>query len=594
MLKSWLKKGIVWGIIIFMVAASVAILEVRAISDISITQRMPLRSNHLSPLVNWTQQMKLLASDGTTWDEFGFSVSLSGDTALIGVPADDNSNGSVYVFIRNGTTWVQQAKILAPFGVEGKEFGFSVTVDGDTALIGVPFSGGNVEWSGSVYIFTRTGTIWTQQAKLNASDGIAWDGFGYSASISGDTAIIGAYDSNGNIEYSGSAYVFTRTDTTWTQQAKLLASDGAAGDKFGLSVSLSGDTALIGAPFSIGIEAWSGSTYVFTRQGTTWTQQQKLNASDGAAGDKFGLSVSLSGDTALIGADCDNDTENYSGSAYVFIRDGTTWVQQAKFLASDGPANSRFGSSVSLNGDTAFIGAKSDNNYTGSVYIFTRTGTIWKQQTKLIASDGVEGAGFGWSVSLSGDTALIGAPFDNVSGQHSGSAYMFAKENQPPNMSTINGPLWGIDNIENSFYTNVTDPDEDGIYCMWNWGDGNITNWLGPYFSGETINASHSWSQKKTYEIRVKLKDVHGAENNWSDPHFITIRAIKKSFVYGRYTNMSAEDGFITIEAVNLRMIQSKPFQFLHYIAGEIIMFSEEYKGIMTSWFIFGRFNVVE
>ena len=150
-------------------------------------------------------------------------------------------------------------------------------------------------------MFTRTGTTWTQQAKLLASDGAAGDRFGI-VSLSGDTALIGAhYDDDNGID-SGSAYVFTRTGTTWTQQAKLLASDGAAGDHFGASVSLDGDTALIGAHRMMTTELDSGSAYVFTRTGTTWTQQAKLLASDGAAGDWFGATVSLYGDTALIGA----------------------------------------------------------------------------------------------------------------------------------------------------------------------------------------------------------------------------------------------------------------------------------------------------
>ena len=370
--------------------------------------------------VNWTETQKLLASDGAAGDLFGASVSLSGDTALIG------ANQTVYVFTRAGTTWAQQAKLLASDGAAFDGFGVSVSLSGDTALIGAS----NDDGKGSAYIFTRTGTTWTQQAKLLASDGAAEDYFGWSVSLAGDTALIGANKDDDNGEDSGSAYVFTRTGTTWAQQAKLLASDGTANNRFGWSVSLSGDTALIGS---------MGKVYVFTRAGTTWAQQAKLLGSDSAGG--FGISVSLASDTCLVGAAAGNGSEIFSGSAYVFTRTGTTWTQQATLLASDGVANAFFGWSVSLDDDTALIGAINDSNNgvrSGSAYVFTRTGTTWTQQAKLLASDGAVDDWFAYSVSLSGDTTLIGAwKKDNAKG----SVYVFIKSggNEPPIVPPVNG-----------------------------------------------------------------------------------------------------------------------------------------------------------
>ena len=373
------------------------------------------------PSGDWIEKQKLLASDGTTDDTFGNSVSLDGDTALIGAFQDDTGTGSVYVFTRSdATTWTQQAKLTASDGAIVDQFGWSVSLFGDTALIGAYGDDDNGVHSGSAYVFTRTGTTWTQQQKLLASDGEAWDEFG-SVSLSGNTALIGAW---GDL-YQGSVYVFTRTGSTWAQQTKLTPSDDTA-RCFGGSVSLDGNTALIGA---FGEDDSKGSAYVFTRNAGTWTQQQKLLASDGATDDVFGLDVSLSADTALIGAYGDDDNGADSGSAYVFVRTGTTWAQQQKLLTSDGAADDQFSrGSVSLDGDTALIGAWNDDDYgvdSGSAYVFTRNGTTWTQQQKLLTKDGAPNDFFGCSVSLSGHTAFIGAEHDSDNGVDSGSAYVF-------------------------------------------------------------------------------------------------------------------------------------------------------------------------
>jgi hypothetical protein len=221
-------------------------------------------------------------------------------------------------------SWAEGQKLLASDGGTLDEFGHSVSLDGDTVLIGAPANSDNGAWTGSAYVFIRTGTTWAQQQKLLPSDSALDDTFGLCVSLDGDTALIGAgWDDNDNGVDSGSAYVFTRTGTTWTQQAKLLALDGAAGDCFGASVALSGDNALIGAVFDDDNGVDYGYAYVFTRTGTTWTQQAKLLASDGAAGDQFsGYTSSISGNTVLIGANYDDDKGADSGSAYVFTKSG--------------------------------------------------------------------------------------------------------------------------------------------------------------------------------------------------------------------------------------------------------------------------------
>ena len=381
---------------------------------------------------------KLLADDGATNDFFGFSVALSGDTAVIGAFRDSDDvkgvdSGSAYVFTRSGTNWSQQAKLTADDGAANDTFGGNVALSGDTAVIGALRDDDEVNGvdSGSAYVFTRSGTSWSQQAKLTADDGAAGDEFGYSVALSGDTAVIGAArdDDDVNGVASGSAYVFTRSGTNWSQKAKLTADDGAAGNVFGISVALFDDTAVIGADLDDNKGNNSGAAYVFTRSGSTWSQQAKLTADDGAADDIFGIRVALSGDTAVIGAARDDDKGDNSGAAYVFIRSGTTWSQQAKLTAADGAANDRFGTRVALSGNTAVIGAildddKCDNS--GSAYVFTRSGTSWSQQAKLTAADGTADDVFGWSVALSGDTAVIGAPTSIfVFPGGTGSAYVF-------------------------------------------------------------------------------------------------------------------------------------------------------------------------
>jgi hypothetical protein len=354
---------------------------------------------------------KLLADDVERADLFGISVAVSGDTAVIAAACDDSATGAAYVFIRTGSVWSQQQKLTAADGAAYKYFGQSVAVSGDTAVIGATRED---IYTGSAYVFTRTGGVWSQQQKLLVGDGTAGDYFGHSVAVSGDTAVVGASYDNNKI---GSAYVFTRAaDGTWSQQAKLTAADGAANDHFGCSVSVFGNTVVIGASYD---DTQSGAAYVFTRTGGVWSQQQKLTADTRAVGDVFGQSVSVSGETAVVGAYYDDDKV---GSAYVFTRTAdSTWSQQAKLTADDGAALDRFGWSVSVSGDMALIGAFGDDSVKGSAYVFTRTGGVWSQQQKLLAGDGAAADEFGQSVSVSGDTAVIGA----LGNDDKGAAYVF-------------------------------------------------------------------------------------------------------------------------------------------------------------------------
>lgn len=384
-------------------------------------------------------------------------MAISGDRALIGSLQHDGperDSGAAYMYERDGLgKWVEVAK-LSPSAAHSRNyfFGYSVALSGDRALVSSVYVADAGGYAGSVFVFERdAGGAWVEVARLTLSDNITIGNissssffnpqitlFGSSISLSGDRVLVGArYDSHDGPS-SGSAYVYERYDTgTWFEAAKLTASDAAARDFFGTSVSLSGSLALIGAYKENGGDlSDSGSAYLFERDATgTWIEVTKLTASDARANDRFGISVSLSDDRALIGAyrDWDFFSGSRSGSAYVFERNGTqTWVEAAKLTATDAENRDYFGISVSLSGDRALIGANLADNFSqglsradsGSAYLFELDVTgSWVEAVKYTASDALPQDNFGTSVSLSGDRVLIGAPI--ASTQYPGYAYVY-------------------------------------------------------------------------------------------------------------------------------------------------------------------------
>ncbi len=428
---------------------------------------------------------KLLASDAAGNDAFGVSVAISsdGNTAIIGAYTEDTSpntnNGAAYVFTRSAGVWSEQQKLTASDAASSDFFGYSVALssDGNTALIGAYEEDTSPNTTnGAVYVFTRSGSTWTQQQKLLASDAASNDTFGFSVSISADglTAIIGAdsEDTSPNTN-NGAAYVFTLSAGVWSEQQKLTASDAAGSEFFGRSVSISsdGNTAVIGAYLEdTSPNTNNGAAYVFTRSGSTWTQQQKLTASDAATNDYFGVSVSISadGNTAIVGAYIEDTSPNTdNGAAYVFTRTAGTWTQQQKLLASDAATDDRFGGEVALSadGNTALIGANgestSPNTTNGAVYVFTRSGSTWTQQQKLLASDPASGDSFGGEVSISADglTAIIGADSEDTSpNTNNGAAYIYNLE-QTPSAPSITSTSHGDTEVTLTFNAPVSYPE---------------------------------------------------------------------------------------------------------------------------------------
>ena len=380
------------------------------------------------------EEFKITADDAAEGDNFGRSVSISGDYTIVGSCQDDDDgedSGSAYIFARNRNEWTEQAKLTADDAAANDNFGLSVSISGDYAIVGAHGNDDDGENSGAVYIFVRDGDEWTQQQKLTSDDAAEGDQFGISVSVFGDYAIVGAYCNDDDGVNSGSAYIFVHEGEEWTQQQKLTADDAAESDYFGYSVSINGDYAIIGAYWDDDDGINSGSAYIFAREGEEWTQQQKLTADDAAERDWFGNSVFINGDYAIIGAHLDDDDGINSGSAYIFVRDGEEWTQQQKLTADDAAEEDYFGVSVSINGDYAIIGAygnDDDGDYSGSAYIFVRDDDEWTQQQKLTADDTAARDFFGNSVSINGDYAIVGAYLDDDDGAESGSAYVYASD----------------------------------------------------------------------------------------------------------------------------------------------------------------------
>lgn len=389
---------------------------------------------------SWSRERRLSASDGAFADAFGVSVAVSSGTIIAGAWYDDvglNENqGSAYIFeCRRGS----QQQIVSNDGAAGDQLATSIAVSGDTVVVGAPQEedpGGLTE--GAAYVFVRGGGGWIQQQKLKANPPRNGAEFGNSVDISGDTIVVGAWTESiaGGNDTQGAAYVFVRNGTTWTQQARLLASDGAFDDRFGNAVAIDGDSIIVGAPFDdTGTTNIHGSAYVFVRNGSSWQQQSKLTATSPQALDAFGNAVDIDGDTALIGAY--RSANNFRGDAYVFTRNGGTWTQQQKLSAGDGRIGDEFGYAVSLSGNTAAIGAhRVDDDLSqdvGAVYIFNRSGNVWTQAAKIVP-DLLAIAEYGNSVALEGDNLLVGQRGGLNKARlykRSGSAWNFSEEVLP-------------------------------------------------------------------------------------------------------------------------------------------------------------------
>lgn len=377
------------------------------------------------------EHVKLASEDAAVGDQFGAYVAISGDSVLVGAPENDDAgsnSGSAYVFARSGSGWTQQAKLGDADAELGDQFGRAVAIDGNTAIVGIPLDDDVIGASGSVQVFVRTGDAWAHQTKLLPADVDQADNFGNSVDIDGDVIVAGSTGDDDKGVNSGSAYAFVRTGGEWTEQGKLTARDGISEDALGTSVAVSGDTVIAGAPQDDDNGSNSGAAYVFTRTGDGWTQQAKLVATDGAAEDGFGAAVAISGNIAVIGA-AEHDAPGANvGAVYVFVRESGTWTQQAKLTGSDSAEGDSFGRSVDIEGSVVVIGARwhdAKGDDAGAAYMFVLEGSEWAQKVKLTANDAAPGDSLGHAVGISGNRVVLGAPHRDDGGQSSGSVYVY-------------------------------------------------------------------------------------------------------------------------------------------------------------------------
>lgn len=371
------------------------------------------------------------ASDGQEDDYFGASVSISSDVCIIGADEDDNggvNTGSAYVFRFEDPNWVEEVKLTAFDGQADDFFGGSVSVSGDVCVIGARGDDDNGDASGSAYLYYFNGSEWVYEEKLIASDGAELDRFGWSVSISGDVCIVGAKNDYDNGNGSGSAYIFRFDGGQWVEEQKLTASDGATLDNFGYSVSMGSGICLVGAWADDG---YAGAAYVFRYNEPNWVEEAKLVASDWAEDDWFGTSVAIDDDVCVVGAVGDDDDGPQSGSAYVFRFSGSTWIEESKLTASDGTYYDGFGESVSIKDGVCVVSAPRNpfsGDESGSVYIFRYNDPNWVQADKVTAFDGDQYDYFGSSVSIDSRTVVVGA---DGKAWNTGGAYMYAVEMCP-------------------------------------------------------------------------------------------------------------------------------------------------------------------
>lgn len=406
-----------------------------------------MKPNHIFRLLSWVTLLitcqsygalnKLLPDDGKTEDHFGYSVAIDGTTALVGAYKADASNiqnsGAAYIYSLESRGWQQQAKLVAQPAYAEDTLGGNVALNGQMALLGVIGRDDRGEDSGAVFAFEKQANAWSQKQILTAIDAKAGDAFGQSIALTPRFLVIGAPHSDAPYEGSGSAYVYERIRDTWRFKAKLTASDGAAGDLFGISVAIDGDTLLVGADLNDERAENAGAVYVYVFDGSQWNHQAKLMANDGANTDIFGVRVALFGDTALISARRD-DLDGVgidAGSAYIFERTKDKWIQTQKLVAPDGKADDRFGRGVALNSQVALISAMhhdANGSDAGALYIFKKHQGQWHYTSKVMASDGVSEDRLGWNIAVTNKAAIIAAPHRDDKGNASGAAYVLDLE----------------------------------------------------------------------------------------------------------------------------------------------------------------------
>jgi hypothetical protein len=424
------------------------------------------------------QQAYVKASNTGAGDWFGYAVAASGDTVVVGAPLESsaatgvNGNqasnsataaGAVYVFVRNGSAWTQQAYLKASNTGAHDHFGWAVALDGDLVVVGAEGEDGaatvvngtvtdTAPEAGAAYVFGRTGTAWSQQAYLKASNTETLDHFGYSVAMNGTTVVVGAYGedsaatgvggngADNSVAEAGAAYVFFKNGSVWGQQGYLKASNPGAGDAFGVAVATAGSDVLVGAYLEDSsttspneLAADSGAVYGYRRTSGVWTISSYNKASNIGAGDGFGRTLAMSGGTVVVGAPGEdsnatgvngaqaNDGGPGTGAAYVLTHNTTTTFSQQAYLKASRPT-AGFGDAVAVDVDTVVVGALGDTGSAGAAWVFGRVGTVWSSTQTLTAANAEAGDRFGQAVAVSGVTVVGGSYLEDSSATGVGGA----------------------------------------------------------------------------------------------------------------------------------------------------------------------------
>lgn len=406
---------------------------------------------------DWVEIQQLLASDGDEEDLFGYSVSIDGNYAVVGARND----GSAYVFYKEEEIWTEQIKLIPSDGHYSDSFGYSVCIEEDCIVVGAPNNCEIGTYTGAAYVFEFVDNEWEEIEKLLPNDGNDYDHFGRSVSLSGNYIVIGSCENDENGSDSGAAYVYYYDGIEWSEQEKLIASEGSDNVYFGISVSISGNYIVCGAFCDYTNNICTGSAYIFKQDAGNWTEEVKLFDNTANEWQSFGKSVSIDGDYLVIGASEDSENGLGAGAAFVYHRDGIIWNQEAKLTAGDSSIWDFFGIDVCIKGDLILAGAfylYNDLPSPGSAYLFQKQEDNWIEITKLTSSAEEIYDYFGDSVSLTEDYVLVGASYNVEFTDYPGAAFLFHNDNLGLSEDTINDDSisFRLENHPNPFNPSTT------------------------------------------------------------------------------------------------------------------------------------------
>ncbi len=420
---------------------------------------------------DWIEAQRLTASDFQDRALFGHDVAIDEDTLVSGAPDFDRSasnDGQAYVFLRSGSTWQEADTIHANNATAGDKFGWSVAISGDRVVAGALFGDGNETDSGAAYVFERNGDEWMQVAKLSADDGLSDEEFGHAVAVDRDTIAVGAQRAMGG----GAVYVFTFDGSAWSQSAKLQPSDGTNENVFGSSVALDGDTLVVGDTDAVFDGVETGAAYVFERVGGEWSETAKLVSDDAVDCWRLGTDVDVSGDRVIVGTIFAGDRP-LEGRAYVFSRDGTGWMQEENLLSPGRTSAPETFGTVAIDGDIVVVGAANNavgGGRPGRLYIYGREGTEWLLLDSIRPKRTADIGLFGSSVAIDGQTVATGAVFESVDGLfRAGAAYILEPN---PCLADIDGDgalsVFDFLGFQNAFdaMEPVADFDRDGEFTL--------------------------------------------------------------------------------------------------------------------------------